>query len=133
LEASNSVKPSKAVYSGWPSVVNGLQVFYDLTVQLIKLYQADGDRDQRIEGTVRLLSERDEAMKHVVTPSNDAERELLKKCQQLNEHLNGLMNNEKKFIQKDIKDLQHKKDSANKYVNPYLNVNPDGMFYDRKK
>jgi flagellar protein FliT len=113
--------------------VNGLQVFYDLTVQLIKLYQKDGDRGQRIEETERLLGLREEAMKHVVAPSADAERELLKKCQQLNEHLNGLFNKEKQVIQKDIKGLQHKKESANKYVNPYHNVNADGMFYDRKK
>jgi flagellar protein FliT len=113
--------------------VNGLQVFYDLTVQLIELYLADGDRDERIEETERLLSLRQEAIGLVVAPSTDAERELLKKCQQLNEHLNGLMNKEKQIIQKDIKGLQHKKESANKYVNPYHNVNPDGMFYDRKK
>lgn len=113
--------------------MKALQLFLDLTVQLIKLYQEDGDRDKRIEETERLLGLREEAMKQVVGPTTDAERELLKKCEQLNDHLNGLLINEKKLIQKDIKDLHLKKESTNKYVNPYNNVNPDGMFYDKKK
>jgi flagellar protein FliT len=113
--------------------VNGLQLFYDLTVQLIKLYQGEGEREERIEETNRLLISRDEAMTKVTTPTTDAERELLNKCRQLNDHLNGLMKQEKVQIQKDIKELSLKKESTNKYVNPYENFNPDGMFYDRKK
>lgn len=113
--------------------MNGLQLFFDLTVQLIKLYQTDGDLDDRIQETERLLALRDEAVKNATPPSTDAERELVQKCKQLNDHLNGLMNQEKLNIQKDMKDLRTKKESTNKYVNPYLNFNPDGMFYDRKK
>ncbi|MGS2778862.1 flagellar protein FliT [Robertmurraya sp. GLU-23] len=113
--------------------MKGLQQFFDLTAQLIKLYQAEGDRDERIEETERLLTLRDEAMKSATPPSTDAERELLQKCKQLNDHLNGLMNQEKLSIQKDMKDLKTKKESTNKYANPYENYNPDGMFYDRKK
>ncbi|MCM3602638.1 flagellar protein FliT [Robertmurraya korlensis] len=113
--------------------MNGLQLFLDLTVQLIKLYQTDGDRDERIQETERLLALRDEAMKNAVPPSSDVERELLRKSKKLNDHLNGLMLQEKQNIQKDMKDLKVKKESTNKYVNPYENFNPDGMFYDRKK
>lgn len=113
--------------------MNGLQLFFDLTVQLIKLYQTDGDLDDRIQETERLLALRDEAMKNAAPPSRDAERELVQKCKQLNDHLNRLMNQEKLNIQKDMKDLRTKKESTNKYANPYGNFNPDGMFYDRKK
>jgi flagellar protein FliT len=113
--------------------VNGLQLFFDLTVQLIKLYQTEGDRDERIQETERLLALRDEAMNNAVTPSSDAERELLQKSKQLNDHLNGLILQEKQNIQKDMRDLKVKKESTNKYANPYENLNPDGMFYDRKK
>lgn len=113
--------------------MSGIQLFFDLTVQLIKLYQDSGDRDERIEETERLLELREEAMKKVSSPTTDAERELLQKCKQLNDHLNGLMMNEKLNIQKDMKELKTKKESANKYANPYDSVNPDGMFYDRKK
>lgn len=113
--------------------MNGLQLFLDLTVQLIKLYQSEGDRDERIQETERLLALREEAMKNVVPPSSDAERELLQKSKQLNDYLNGLMLQEKQKIQKDMKDLKVKKESTNKYANPYENINPDGMFYDRKK
>lgn len=133
MEAGNPIKPSKTICSRWPSLVNGLQLFFDLTVQLIKLYQTDGDLDDRIQETERLLALRDEAVKNATPPSTDAERELVQKCKQLNDHLNGLMNQEKLNIQKDMKDLRTKKESTNKYVNPYLNFNPDGMFYDRKK
>ncbi len=133
METSNTIKPSKTIRSRWPSLVSGLQLFFDLTVQLIKLYQTDEDRDERIQETERLLALRDEVMKNATPPSNDAERELVQKCKQLNDHLNGLMNQEKLNIQKDMRDLKTKKDSTNKYVNPYSNYNPDGMFYDRKK
>lgn len=133
METSHSNKPSKTIRSRWPSVVNGLQLFLDLTVQLIKLYQTEDDRDERIQETERLLALRDEAMKNAVPPTSDVERELLRKSKQLNDHLNGLMLQEKQNIQKDMKDLKVKKESTNKYVNPYENFNPDGMFYDRKK
>lgn len=113
--------------------MNGSQLFYDLTLQLIKLYQGTSDRDYKIEETERLLSLRDEAMKNTFVPSNDTDRDLLKKCRQLNDHLNGLMKQEKQHIQKDMKELKAKKESTNKYVNPYQSYNPDGMFYDRKK
>jgi flagellar protein FliT len=133
METSNSVKPSEAIWTRWPSLVNGLQLFYDLTVQLIKLYQGKGEREERIEEMERLLSARDEAMTKVTSPTTDDERELLSKCKQLNDHLNGLLSQEKVQIQKDIKELSLKKESTNKYVNPYNNINQDGMFYDRKK
>lgn len=113
--------------------MNGLKLFFDLTVQLIKLYQTEGDRDKRIQETERLLALRNEAVKNAVPPSSDDERELLQKSKQLNDHLNGLILQEKQNIQKDMKDLKVKKESTNKYANPYENINPDGMFYDRKK
>ncbi|MFC0477852.1 flagellar protein FliT [Robertmurraya beringensis] len=113
--------------------MNGLQLFFDLTVQMIKLYQAEGDRDERIQETERLLALRDEAMRNAVPPSSNVERELLQKAKQLNDHLNGLMLREKQNIQKDMKELKVKKESTNKYANPYENINPDGMFYDKKK
>jgi len=113
--------------------MNGLQLFFDLTVQLVKLYQSEGERDERIQETERLLALREKAMKNGVLPSLDTDRELLQKCKQINDHLNGLMTQEKLNIQKDMKELKAKKDSTNKYVNPYSNYNPDGMFYDRKK
>jgi len=113
--------------------VNGLQLFFDLTVELIKLYQTDGDRDERIGEIERLLALREDAMKSVAPPTSNSELELLSKSKKLNDHLNGLMNEEKVQIQKDMKELKSKKESTNKYVNPYENFNPDGIFYDRKK
>lgn len=113
--------------------MNGLQLFFDLTVQLIQVYQGSGERDERISETERLLALRDEAMKNFTPPSSHAEREFLQKCKQLNDHLNSLMKQEKLNIQKDMKDLKLKKESTNKYINPYQSYNPDGMFYDRKK
>lgn len=113
--------------------MNGLKLFFELTVQLIKLYQTEGNREGRMIEIERLLNLRDDALKNVTSPLTDADRELFNKSKQLNDHLNGLMNQEKLNIQKDIKELHHKKESTNKYVNPYSNYNPDGMFYDRKK
>lgn len=113
--------------------MNRLQLFFDLTVQLVKLFQSEGDRHYRIIEVERLLILREEAIKHASAPLSDSEQELFQKCKQLNEHLNGLMNNEKQTIQKDMKELKTKKVSTNKYLNPYENYNPDGIFYDRKK
>ncbi|WP_066055936.1 hypothetical protein [Robertmurraya korlensis] len=113
--------------------MNGLGLFFDITVQLIKLYQSAGDRDERLKETERLLELREGAMRDATPPASEADRELVKKCMQLNDHLNALFTKERLNIQKDIKELKVKKVTTNKYVNPYENYNPDGVFYDRKK
>ncbi len=113
--------------------MNGYQLFYELTLQLISLYRGEKERDEVIEETKRLLNLREDAIKLVDKPNTEAERELIQKCYKLNNHLNELMNQEKVNIQKDMKEFKVKKESTTKYVNPYENINLDGMFYDRKK
>lgn len=108
-------------------------MFFQLTVELLRLYSNEEmDRDEKIAKTDELLDRRETVMKQIQAPSTDEEKELLKKCFQLNDKLSELMTTEKLLIQKDIKNLSMKKETTNKYANPYESFPSDGVFYDKK-
>ncbi|WP_026580989.1 flagellar protein FliT [Bacillus sp. J33] len=108
--------------------------FHDATLELIAVLENQQlDRDTKISGIQTLLEKRQQAMANMAPPYSDAEKELGAKLLQLNEKATQLMKREKLFIQKDIKDLSIKKESSNKYINPYQSMATDGMFYDKRK
>lgn len=106
--------------------------FYELTVELIQILSSAEERDGKIERVQSLLDQRESLMKKMVPPYTPDEVELGQKLIQLNSRLMQLLQTEKILIQKDIKDLQTKKESNTKYVNPYQNLSTDGMFYDKR-
>jgi flagellar protein FliT len=108
--------------------------FHQLTNELIQLLvTADLDRDDKIARTDELLSQREAFMIEIVPPYTPEEVEAGKEINQMNMKLAQLLKAEKASVQKDIKDLQSKKESNKKYVNPYQNLSTDGMFYDKRK
>ena len=115
--------------------MNPVKEFYELTIQIIELMENSGeqDRDSKIEKIEGMLQKREALMVEIKPPFSSEENELGKKIIELNKKLEGLMETEKVLIQKDIKDLNIKKQSNKKYTNPYQSLSTDGMFYDRKK
>lgn len=108
--------------------------FYEATLELIStLENTKLDRDTKISKVEAQLEKRQQAMAGMSPPYSEAEMELGTKLIKLNEKATQLMAREKLFIQKDIKDLSIKKESSNKYINPYQSMATDGMFYDKRK
>jgi flagellar protein FliT len=111
-----------------------VQSFYEATLELIStLENTKLDRDAKISKVEAQLEKRQQAMADMAPPYSEAEKELGAKLNKLNEKATELMQREKLFIQKDIKDLTVKKESSNKYINPYQSMATDGMFYDKRK
>jgi flagellar protein FliT len=111
-----------------------VQSFYEATLELIStLENTKLERDAKISKVEALLEKRQQAMADMAPPYSEAEKELGAKLIKLNEKATELMRREKLFVQKDIKDLTVKKESSNKYINPYQSMATDGMFYDKRK
>lgn len=114
--------------------MSAVKQFYRLTNQLIEMLEkSQTDREQKIAQIESLLDQRETVMKGIVPPYTPEEAEMGKELIQLDARLTGLIEAEKILIQKDIKDLQIKKNSNTKYVNPYQSLSADGMFYDKRK
>lgn len=112
-----------------------VQAFYEATKRLLHLLESnkpDG-RDERIVLIEELLSERESLIRKIQSPYSDEEKELGKQLIQLNQKVTALLTREKTAIQKDLKQLNVKKESTNKYINPYQSLSTDGMFYDKRK
>ena len=106
--------------------------FYERTKELITILESADERDGKISSVETLLDERENLMKEMVPPFSPDEVVVGKKLVQLDSRLMQLLQSEKILIQKDIKKLQAKKESNNKYVNPYDNLSTDGVFYDKR-
>jgi flagellar protein FliT len=112
--------------------VGAVSQFYEFTVELIRILSSAEERDGKIARVQSLLDQRESLMKEMVPPYAPDEVELGQKLIQMNSSVLQLLQTEKILIQKDIKDLQTKKESNTKYVNPYQNLSTDGMFYDKR-
>lgn len=112
--------------------MEALQTFYDKTVKLIELLQQEMERDEQIEQIERLLNEREMAMNHIKPPFSSEQQELGKQLVQLDKQIVPLLKKFKLDIQKDMKQVAIKKESNNKYVNPYDFGAIDGIFYDKR-
>lgn len=114
--------------------MSALTQFYEATARLIEVLEksTDIDRDEKISLVKGLLEKREALVAEIVGPYTEEEKRMGAKIVELNKTLTRLLSLEKVFIQKDIKNLTHKKETNNKYANPYQNLSTDGMFYDKK-
>lgn len=91
------------------------------------------DRDDRIDRITQLLDRREEFLSQIKPPFSDEEFQLGRQSMILNQQVDQMLLLQKQEIQRDIKELNQKKKTSNKYTNPYQNLATDGMFYDKKK
>ena len=134
MEGSHSIEPPKTIRPKWSSLMV-LQSFHDVTAELLTVLQDQTivERDERIDRITKLLDRREEFLSHIKPPFSDEELQLGRQSMLLNQQVDQLLLLQKQEIQRDIKELNQKKKSSNKYTNPYENLATDGMFYDKKK
>lgn len=114
--------------------MEAVKKFHELTEQLLVVLEQSSKekRDETIGLVNELLSQRDKALANIAPPFSAEETVIGRNTVALNKRLTRLMEAEKTAIQKDLKQLSMKKESSDKYVNPYQDVMGDGMFYDKK-
>lgn len=114
--------------------MDAVKTFHDLTEQLLAVLEQSSKekRDETIARVNELLSQRDEVLANIAPPFSDEEIVIGRSTVELNKKLAILMKTEKNEIQRDLKQLSVKKESSDKYVNPYQDMMGDGMFYDKK-
>lgn len=114
--------------------MSSVNQFYQLTMQLIQLLESyPGAREDKLPQVENLMEQREDLLKDIIPPFTGNEVYLGRKLIELNGQLIQLLQAEKSDIQKDIKELQFKKESNSKYVNAYQHFSTDGMFYDKRK
>lgn len=112
-----------------------LYTYFELTQKLIELYsnKENQERDMLLDESDRILKEREQLLPAITPPFTNDEHEFFRKLQTLEKQLQLLMQSEKQAIQRDMKSFSQTKKGTNKYVNPYENLNIDGVFYDKRK
>jgi flagellar protein FliT len=92
-----------------------------------------GNRDSVIEKIDKLLTERQSLLGRIQPPFSKDEQVLGKQMMTWNQEIDRKLILLRTEIKRDMNGLTKKKTSAQKYMNPYENMQHDGMFYDKKK
>ncbi|MFJ7977646.1 flagellar protein FliT [Peribacillus sp. JNUCC 23] len=111
-----------------------LQKFSDITVELLDVLtnRTTDERSDRINRIVELLDLREVLLQSIQPPFSEEEQVLGRQVVELNYKVDEWLLLQKKDIQRDIKQLNEKKQTSNKYTNPYDKLSIDGVFYDKK-
>ncbi|TRZ36933.1 flagellar protein FliT [Niallia circulans] len=104
---------------------------YAITGELIGYLKSDGEKES--DKISRLLDQRKAALTLLTKPSTENEKKLGVALLQQDKELLELLHAEKRSIQQDIRELKLKKNSNQKYVNPYQSLQTDGIYYDKRK
>jgi flagellar protein FliT len=134
METSHPNQPAKAICPRRSGIVNKVQAIYDYTVKLLDLLENKPkmDRDEKIRLITEVIEIREKEISGLSAPYTVEEMELGKVLVDLNKKLETFLSREKLLVQKDIKDLQTKKVSNQKYSNPYEGFSTGGVFYDKR-
>ncbi|KWW20839.1 flagellar protein [Peribacillus simplex] len=112
-----------------------IQAFHDLTAELLTVLEDRmiAEREDKIERITELIDRRDEVIAQIKPPFTAAEQQVGRRTMLLNQQVDSLLKLQKQEIQRDIQEINKKKNSSNKYMNPYESLSIDGMFYDKRK
>ncbi|MEK4027986.1 MULTISPECIES: flagellar protein FliT [Bacillaceae] len=106
---------------------------FEITEKLFQLVsRPPADRDQMMAAIETLLERREELLADIKPPFTAEEQELGREMIKRNAVIDMRLKKVKEDIQRDMKSLTKKKDSVDKYVNPYASMQMDGVFYDKK-
>jgi flagellar protein FliT len=108
---------------------------HSITKQLKEAVEevAAGNRDSVIEKIEKLLTERQSLLGSIKPPFTEEEQVLGRQMMAWNQEIDRKLILLRTEIKRDMNGLTKKKTSAQKYTNPYENLQHDGMFYDKKK
>ena len=107
--------------------------FQNVTMELMETLQQENNRDEKINKIQSLLNQREELLKFIQPPFSPQEKELGKQLIKLDQQVKGLMGKQKVDIMQDLKSARVKKQSNQKYMNPYESMGVDGIFFDKQK
>ncbi|WAA09804.1 flagellar protein FliT [Fervidibacillus albus] len=115
--------------------MNPLKQFYLLTAELVQLLEKTdaSHRKETIQKMNQLFEKREEVLKQIAPPFSRGEKQLGQQALQLNEKLVRLLTEEKNTIGTELASVRKQKKVQQKYVNPYAQIQTDGIFYDKKK
>ncbi|RLQ96782.1 flagellar protein FliT [Falsibacillus albus] len=101
---------------------------YELTVDV-----PVDKRDEAIQEIESLINQRDQLLPSIQPPFSPDEEKMGKQMVRWNEEIGKNLELIKRLIKRDINGLSKKKTSVRRYMNPYENLQFDGMFYDKRK
>lgn len=130
MERSDCLESSKAAWTRWTSIMEALKQCYAITNELVALLKGNVEVDT--EKVNQLLDQRQACLTLLTPPTTETEKKLGQALLQQDKELVALLQKEKQSIQKELRSLEHKKTSNQKYVNPYQALQTDGMFYDKR-
>ena len=113
--------------------MTAIQAFQNITMELIETLQQENDRDEKIKKIQSLLNQREELLKLIQPPFSPQEKEVGKQLIKLDQQVKRLMGKQKIDIMQDLKSARMKKQSNQKYTNPYESMGVDGIFFDKQK
>lgn len=113
--------------------MSAVKACFKVTEKLFQLVSRPlADRDQTVAAIEALLKEREELLSGLKAPFTEEEQQLGWEMVKRNKIIDAGLKKLKEEIQRDMQGLTKKRDSVDKYVNPYASMQLDGVFYDKK-
>jgi flagellar protein FliT len=104
-----------------------------LTKNLLDISLQDySEREEFIDQVEALLNEREEVLKEIQPPFSLEEIKIGLQIVQWNKVIDSFLIKAKSSIMDDIQEVKIKKNTVQKYVNPYQALQGDGVYYDKK-
>ncbi|WP_046174404.1 flagellar protein FliT [Domibacillus indicus] len=104
-----------------------------MTKRLLDLLEAaNQDRDSQIEQAEKLLDERGEILPRIQPPFTEEEQQLGREINLMNQEIETRLQKLSQSVKEDLREINVKKQSMDKYSNPYESLQTDGVFYDKR-
>ncbi|OMP65776.1 cell division FtsA domain-containing protein [Domibacillus epiphyticus] len=104
-----------------------------VTKRLLDLLEAvEQDRDSQIEQAEELLDQRALLLPEISPPFTEVELKLGREINLMNQEIEERLARLCNAVKDDLKEVGAKKQSMNKYSNPYEALQTDGVFYDKR-
>lgn len=106
---------------------------YNETKSLLEELKSGEDRDSLIQAIETFLDKRERLINEIKLPLSQNEQAQMDQLLAWNSDLLIRFTDLKKSIMKDMGQVKLKKASTNRYLNPYINSQADGRYYDKRK
>jgi flagellar protein FliT len=115
--------------------MSSVRLCHSVTKQLHSTVDGiNGENREDVIGKIeKLLEERQILLENIRPPFTDQEQALGQQMMVWNQEIDRNLILLRTEIKRDMNGLTKKKTTAQKYTNPYENMQHDGMFYDKKK
>ena len=118
--------------------MNPINLYLDITKQLIQFIhenqEIELENNEEFDETINdYLQQRQKVLVEIKPPFSEEEKEIGEILVPLEKELNGLLVSYRVQLAEELRKIQFLKRGNDKYANPYESVQPDGMFYDKKK